>query len=144
MYWDGTSTRRSPKRGNNVIAPSTPLPPSTSRGEVQLNDFPQSIIIVLQQSAHILETTRPSSPPAQPPQSPPHSYSVYHQFNPPHPHETHRKFFSPSLVIAEGQTLHSLLGFVRHATEGTPPIRQLGTLGGGGDVRGYLKFLFRA
>jgi hypothetical protein len=33
----------------------------------------------------------------------------------------YRKFFSPSFVIAEGHTLHSFFGFVRHAMDGTPP-----------------------
>jgi len=33
----------------------------------------------------------------------------------------YRKFFSPSFVIAEGQTLHSIRGSVRHAIDGTPP-----------------------
>ena len=102
-----------------------------SKSDVQLNDFPQSIMIVLQQSAHILEIRVPRLPRRNL-----HNHRrtrIPSTINSTLLHETHRKFFSPSLVIAEGQTLHSWLGFVRHATEGTPPTHQLGTPGGGGD-----------
>ena len=43
----------------------------------------------------------------------------------PPPKPMYRKFFSPSFVMAEGHTLHSLRGSVRHAMDGTPPARTM-------------------